>query len=462
MIYTNKMNLNLIISLFFLATKQCFSSLTQATVDLTFNSGGTPGYYIDSKANIYSAAALQTDGKIVTVGQTGARNSLYGYIARYNPDGTLDLTFNATGTPGYLIDMHTTTYTSVAIQADEKIIIVGEAQGGPGGGYIARYLSTDELDPSFNPNRAGGTPNIAGIYNDTNSNIYRAIAIQPNGTIIVVGKSLNENMKNYGYIARYLSGGTLDPSFNPNGFGGIPIVAGAYIDTNSYQYLCITLQPDGNIIVGGQVENNSHYYGYIARYLPSGTLDPHFGNAGASVDTSSHQYLAVAIQTNGSIIATGSDSTFTYGYITRYLNTGTIDTTFNQNGAGGSPNLPGSYVDTNSGSYTSFIIETNGSLIPVGTTRYNNSTTYGYMAQYTTNGTPNTQFNEGSFFIINETSYDYAHIITQSNQQLIVVGGAIEGGGYITRYFGSFASTPGGFIQYYPTTSFGFLGGGNS
>jgi len=78
-------------------------------------------------------------------------------------------------------------------------------------------------------------------------------------------------------------------------------------------------------------------------------------------------------------------------------------------------------------------------------------------------GTLDTTFKAGETpgYSIDQNSLKYDGTTIQADGKIIVVGrseGPLKG--YIARYFGSFASTPEGFIQYYPTTSFGFLGGG--
>ena len=88
-----------------------------------------------------SGVAIQADGKIVAVGAGGGGFAL----ARYNADGSLDTSFSGDG-------KQTTDFgnfdgaSAVAIQANGKIVAVGEVSGNFA---LARYNPNGTLDPSF-------------------------------------------------------------------------------------------------------------------------------------------------------------------------------------------------------------------------------------------------------------------------------------------------------------------------
>jgi uncharacterized delta-60 repeat protein len=99
--------------------------------------------------------ALQTDGKIVAVGGGGTAQSgvpLHGSgeyfaLARYNPNGSLDPSFSGDGRQR--TDFGGSDRASgVALQTDGKIVVVGN--GGAGDDFaLARYNPNGSLDPSF-------------------------------------------------------------------------------------------------------------------------------------------------------------------------------------------------------------------------------------------------------------------------------------------------------------------------
>ncbi len=121
------------------------------------NADGTvdPGFHPDVPIYAYGAA-VQSDGKIVILGVFGPVDGvLRSHIARLNADGTLDIGFdpNPDGIP-----------QCVAVQPDGKIVMAGLFLSlRPNGAVmsttrhgIARLNPDGSLDPSFDPNLGEG------------------------------------------------------------------------------------------------------------------------------------------------------------------------------------------------------------------------------------------------------------------------------------------------------------------
>src|SRR4051812_26927964 len=90
---------------------------------------GTAGRVITTTGGTGTVAAVvvQPDGKVVVAGTTTANNDVV--LARYNPDGTPDATFNGSGQARYTfggID----TATDLALQPDGKFVVVGTTDAG--------------------------------------------------------------------------------------------------------------------------------------------------------------------------------------------------------------------------------------------------------------------------------------------------------------------------------------------
>ncbi len=133
--------------------------------------------------------------------------------------------------------------------------------------------------------------------------------------------------------------GDLDPSFGNSGvvttlFPG----NGAFLGDSA-------LQTDGKIVVvGGNKYAGDQYEPYVARYNTDGTLDPSFGTGGIvftrftipgqGANDDSGQFDAVAIQTDGKIIAAGGGSSlgFADAILARYDSTGLLDSSFGSGG----------------------------------------------------------------------------------------------------------------------------------
>ncbi len=125
-------------------------------------------------------------------------------------------------------------------------------------------------------------------------------------------------------MVRYQADGSPDPSFGSHGvvrtnFGG-PESAEA-----------VAVQPDGKIDVAGWVTTRQQGDMAMARYLPSGDLDPNFSRDGKiTVNLSSDDYLsAIAVQRDGRIVAAGaSGEGATQFAVVRLRRTGTFDKAF--------------------------------------------------------------------------------------------------------------------------------------
>ncbi len=151
------------------------------SLDEAFNSGSglwaSRGMTNDA---VVRAFAIQPDGKVVIAGYFHAYNGIYkSGIIRINPDGALDQTFTGVG----VSDMGGESVNHVSVQADGKIIISGgfSSYRGTGRGGICFINPDGTLDNAFVPKaitRATG-PFASSI---------SAHAVQADGKIIVVGE----------------------------------------------------------------------------------------------------------------------------------------------------------------------------------------------------------------------------------------------------------------------------------
>lgn len=81
--------------------------------------------------------ALQADGRIVVVGNTGPLNADFA-VARLLPDGTLDTEFTDTGVMSIGFSHLTDIAENVAITPDGKIVVSGQARGTRDGYGVVR------------------------------------------------------------------------------------------------------------------------------------------------------------------------------------------------------------------------------------------------------------------------------------------------------------------------------------
>jgi len=269
---------------------------SNGTLDDTFGTGGIVATNFNNSFETIDAIAVQTDGKIVAAGYRFNGSFFHFALARYNSNGTLDETF---GTGGKV----TTEFTgfddlarAIALQTDGKIIVVGEANTDFA---VARYNSNGSLDSTFG---AGGKV-------VTSINLFDSaydVAVQADGKIIAAGETGDGNNSDFALI-RYNSDGSLDTTFDNDG------IVTTSIGTSDEFASSVAVQTGGKIIVGGFSFNGSNDDFALARYNSNGSLDSTFG-AGGKVTTdfgnSSYDYIsALAIQSGNRVIAVGSANT---------------------------------------------------------------------------------------------------------------------------------------------------------
>lgn len=131
---------------------------------------------------------------------------------------------------------------------------------------------------------------FAPSFND----IVRAIAVQPDGRILVGGDFSNVNGSSRYALVRLLDDGSLDPGFAP--------------PTLDDGVNAIVVQPDGRILVGGEFTSaNGASAIHVLRLLADGSVDASF--ASGIDDWSGLGVTHLALQANGHIlIAGGFDS----------------------------------------------------------------------------------------------------------------------------------------------------------
>src|SRR5262245_4679591 len=86
-------------------------------VDPSFGRGGKITTDFSGNWDSATALAIQSDGKIVAAGWSQKGDIVHGVVARYNPDGALDLTFGIDGkvSTGAI---EADSFNAVAIQSD--------------------------------------------------------------------------------------------------------------------------------------------------------------------------------------------------------------------------------------------------------------------------------------------------------------------------------------------------------
>jgi uncharacterized delta-60 repeat protein len=308
-------------------------------LDPTFGTGGMVTTDINRSTDIAQAVAVQADGKLVVVGQTYKNNDFSNedfVVTRYNTDGTLDTTFGRGGKVRTDFPGLAAVPSAVVIQPDGKIVVAGGAF--PlftflGNFEVVRYNSNGSLDTSFGNGGIVTTTFPEGSY-------ASAVALQSDGKIIAAGTVfvdfvIGEPSDTDFALARYNSDGTPDATFGNGGQVSTDFVS---MEDDAFSVL---IQPDGKIVAVGSANDPATYYNFAAvRYLSNGTIDTTFGVAGkVTTDFGVGGFdraQSATLQPDGRIIAAGFAISQNGGVqnfaVARYTSSGVLDTTFSRDG----------------------------------------------------------------------------------------------------------------------------------
>jgi len=225
-------------------------------------------------------------------------------LASFAQTATNDLTFNSTDVGFGQGDGPAGQVNAIAIQSDGKSIVGGlfPYYNWKDQHYIMRLDPNGDLDATFN----------IGTGFD---NVVNAIAIQPDGKIVVGGGFLSYNGQSINSLARLNSDGTLDNTFT----------VGTGPNSN---IRTIALQSDGKILIGGDfIYYNGVARNHIARLNSDGTLDATF-----SIGTGTDSWInSIVVQADNKVLIGGRFATFngtSANGIARLNSDGSLDNTF--------------------------------------------------------------------------------------------------------------------------------------
>jgi uncharacterized delta-60 repeat protein len=150
---------------------------------------------------------------------------------------------------------------------------------------VSRLTNAGQPDPSFS-----GDGHV--VVNRGGADYAGAVAVQPDGAIVVAGLSSTKG----GFLARYTTTGAPDASFSGDG-----VVTGL-----SLAPAALLVQGDGKIVVGGTTTTGGADFGLI-RFGTDGTVDSGFGGVnGVRSDFGGWDGVnALALQSDGKIVAAG-------------------------------------------------------------------------------------------------------------------------------------------------------------
>ncbi len=308
---------------------------SNGTLDTSFGSGGISivdlsGGYNDG----LNALVIQSDGKIVVAGHTQAFTTLASPLARFNSNGTLDVTFGSGGIVYTSIRGLDSTAYAVAMQGT-KIIVAGDTGFHLGdSAALARFNSDGSPDYSF-----GSGDGTVRFFEDTNqiatakslafvSTYAGEDKIVATGSMTTAGNgTINQKTQAIVWSCSAYDG-------SPDGtFGTYGRIINPLEDSaNSAVKVQVKYGVSNSIVVAGRIGSTA----VVSRYRLDGTFDTTFNGSGTKVlDTGAIYALSLQAsdgpqQSDSKIVVTG-----TYGNDFRTIRSntsGALDTTFDGDG----------------------------------------------------------------------------------------------------------------------------------
>ncbi|MEO6871951.1 MAG: hypothetical protein ABI233_07000 [Chthoniobacterales bacterium] len=296
-----------------------------------------------------------------------------------------------------------------------------------------------DLDPSFS-NDGKVLTDFSG--HDDGSG---GVAIQSDGKIVVAGfadATASAESADFA-LARYDADGTLDTTFGTGGkvttdFGGSQDIGRD-----------LAIQADGKILVVGLYQKGSDSAFALARYTPSGQLDPTFGQGGKVLThfpgvPQNERSRFIVIQSDQKIVIGGSvvnNATGEDFALVRYKADGSIDSTFGTAG----------FVTTNVSfafdSGYAAVVQSTGKIVVGGVTDVfdvptQTGTLQFLFVRYKTDGTVDTSFGSGGTgTVITEFSEGQAVLgaLALAPDGSLIGAGSIQGDGQDPNFIDRFA-----------------------
>ena len=315
---------------FALARFEAAGNLDTAAFD---SPNGTTTATMGSDGDAAAEAVLASGGNLLAAGRAADAGAQVFALARFDDAGALTPT--GFGTAGRVLtpmgNGGDAAAHAMGVLPDGRIVLAGHASDSGAFKFaLAAYSAGGELVLT-------GFGTAGKVLTPVGSNgnaVISDLAVLPDGRIVVVGSAQDGGVEKLA-LARYTSAGELDPSF---GAGGI--VLAAVGDGEEAGANAVGVQPDGKLVITGQVTDGTATRVLVARFNADGSPDAGFGAGGAVMTGLGSENTAagtgVAVQGNGAIVVGGhaGDAAETKFALARYL------------GAGPSAPVPAPLLDT--------------------------------------------------------------------------------------------------------------------
>jgi uncharacterized delta-60 repeat protein len=299
----------------------------QADLDPSFGDGGLTMLSVGDFVKIIDLAVLP-DKKIILALDNGQ-------VWRFNANGQPDAAFGENGRIELAIE--DSFLEDLSLSRNHKILLTGKISFENSSDLLLIRLNADgTFDPTFGDNGV-----VIYGYRPNTFEQGHVVIEQPDGKILVGGSIQNVHLYEPdafpALLMRFEAHGTPDPSFGEDG------VALPEFDRSGSGVRDLKLQADGKIVMCGTTvtftpPDTYTPYAAVMRCMPNGEIDPDFGTDGftkldlalpndslfqAGMD---QEFLKIALQSDGKIVALGQKFYVTRQAILSWLDNITYDT----------------------------------------------------------------------------------------------------------------------------------------
>lgn len=271
------------------------------------------------------SVALDAGGRVVVAGSTtDASPAKDVLVARFTANGAPDPTFGPAGTGVVRTDVSGLTDWghSLAIQPDGKLVVGGLAAqpNEDSAGILARYNPDGTLDPTFDGDGKVVTDSVPGYLSITAAT---ALAVQPDGKIVTAGQGgyailrgdgTYDETGNLVLAMRFNPDGSRDLTYGPSATGQVMTSLGYNARVGD-----LALQPNGRVVVAGAMNTAGPTATDPSPYVERFALVRY---TGASVAPSPVQ--VGSFSSSSSSVAAGSPLTLTAGNVTTATSGATV------------------------------------------------------------------------------------------------------------------------------------------
>lgn len=235
------------------------------------------------------AIAAVPDGSLIVVGSLGGGAHERVVVARLDAAGRLDSEFGTGGIVRADLGGSSAGGFAVALDADGRIVVAGRVDRDLA---VVRFDAQGDIDSGF------GDDGVTRIDVEGGFDLARAIAVR-DGVVVVAGTTSAQGESDF-VVVRLDDDGDPDASF---GEGGLRRTDLGGIESAH----ALALQPDGSIVVAGQTTNEEGSDLALVAYRPDGELVEGFGRGGrvrTDLKSAADAALALALQ-HDKLIAAG-------------------------------------------------------------------------------------------------------------------------------------------------------------